>query len=193
MTSTSSRPTSPSTCSSRSARAGEHRPPETDRDAPSRSPAGDADEVVVKQDGNADQRDRARQRGGFFGGDYELDIAILVPTDSNLVVRTGSADVTVHGHLRRRPAEERFRRRHDRRSWTDRRASRPAPATSGSTTPSSELKVKSGSGDVRVATPAAPIAVSTGSGDVEIGDAQRPGRREDRLRRPERRRGPPTS
>ena len=58
----------------------------------------DADQVRVEQ--NGDQITVvAPQRTGFLSGDSRLDVAVTVPTDSDLAVKTGSADITVDGTL----------------------------------------------------------------------------------------------
>ena len=91
-----------------------------------------------------------------------------LPTDSDLAVKTGSADITVDGQvtepasrpgpatsprhlLRQRAGRDRLRRRRGLRG--PRRAQR----------------IKSGSGDVSVGTCLGNLQVSTGSGDVEVG------------------------
>ena len=58
----------------------------------------DADQVRVEQ--NGDQITvLAPQRTGFLSGDSRLDVAVTIPTDSDLAVKTGSADITVDGTL----------------------------------------------------------------------------------------------
>ena len=41
----------------------------------------------------------APQRTGFLSGDSRLDVAVTIPTDSDLAAKTGSADITVDGTL----------------------------------------------------------------------------------------------
>jgi DUF4097 and DUF4098 domain-containing protein YvlB len=128
----------------------------------------DADQVVVTQDGDQISVVAPRQRGGFFGSDSSLHVDVTVPDDSNIAVKTGSADVTIEGVAG---------------SATIRSGSgdvaidalgKASVVETGSgdvqvDDAHAELKVKSGSGDVRVGHTNGAVAVSTGSGDVEIG------------------------
>ncbi len=54
----------------------------------------DADEVSVEQHGSRLEVIAPRHRGGFFG-DSELHVTAVVPTESNVAAKTGSADVTI--------------------------------------------------------------------------------------------------
>jgi DUF4097 and DUF4098 domain-containing protein YvlB len=132
----------------------------------------DADDVHVEQSG-----DRisvlARQRPGFLGGDSRLDVRVTVPTDSDLAVRTGSADVTVDGTVASCQVRS--------GSGSVRMDTLAGPGTietgSGDIAVEEvlgELRVKSGSGDVNIGHTASAVAISTGSGDVEIGATEGP-------------------
>lgn len=132
----------------------------------------DADDVRVEQSG-----DRisvvARQRTGFRSGDSRLDVRVTVPTDSDLAVRTGSADITVDGTV----ASSQVRSG----SGNVRMDTLGGPGTietgSGDIAVDEvlgELRVKSGSGDVNIGHTESAVAISTGSGDVEIGSTNGP-------------------
>ncbi|HEX5862495.1 MAG TPA: DUF4097 family beta strand repeat-containing protein [Nocardioides sp.] len=133
----------------------------------------DADQVTVEQSGRRISVVAPRQRSGFFGGDSKLDVAVTVPLDSDLAVRTGSADITVSGtvgtsQLKTGSGDVR----------TD-DLSGPALVETGSgdvdiRVANAELRVKSGSGRVRVGHAESAVAASTGSGDVEIGTSNGP-------------------
>jgi hypothetical protein len=130
----------------------------------------DADEVEVSQDGRRLRVIAPRHRGGFFGGDAELFVRVVVPTASNVAVKTGSADVTVEGDAGSAMLKSGSG---DVRVLT---ARGPSVVETGSGDiridhAQAELRVKSGSGDVQVGHGGGSIVVSTGSGDVEIGSA----------------------
>ena len=57
----------------------------------------DAESVRVEQSGDQISVVAPKQRTGFLAGDSRLDVSVTVPTDSDLAVRTGSADITVDG------------------------------------------------------------------------------------------------
>ena len=108
----------------------------------------DADQVRVEQ--NGDQITvLAPQRTGFLSGDSRLDVAVTIPTDSDLAVKTGSADITVDGTL-------------------GSARSRAARATSSST-PSAARLVDTGSGDIRLEEALAELRIKSGSGSVNLG------------------------
>lgn len=132
-----------------------------------------ADETIVKQDGTQVSVIAPKMRSGFLGGDNKLDMEIRVPTDSTLVVRTGSADVTATGSYRGGQVKS------GSGDVTIEILDGPSVVETGSgdiriDTADQELKVKSGSGDVRVQYAGGAIAVSTGSGDIEIGTSTAP-------------------
>lgn len=148
----------------------------------------DADLVDVRQDGSQVSVVAPRQRGGFFGGDNRLDVAITVPTGSQLAVKTGSADITVTGtvgtaQIKSGSGDVEVDRAEgpllvetgsgDIRVEEAREA---VKAKSGSgdvlvVDAAATLQVSTGSGDVQLWTTRAPVVVKTGSGDVKVGDA----------------------
>jgi DUF4097 and DUF4098 domain-containing protein YvlB len=133
----------------------------------------DAHEVEVEQSGREIRVVAPRQRAGFFGGDHSLAVEVTVPLESELAVKTGSADVTVDGtvgstHVKTGSGDIRM---------TDLAGPGLLETGSGDITldvANAELRVKSGSGDVRVRHAESAVAVSTGSGDVEIGASNGP-------------------
>jgi DUF4097 and DUF4098 domain-containing protein YvlB len=132
----------------------------------------DADQVRVEQSG--DQISVvAPQRTGFLGGDSRLDVTITLPTDSDLAVKTGSADITVDGTLGSGKIKSGSG---DVQLDT---FGGPALVDTGSgdirlESARAELRIKSGSGSVNLGSVESAVAVSTGSGDVEIGSANGP-------------------
>ena len=130
----------------------------------------DADQVVVRQEGDQISVVAPRQRAGFFGSDASLKVNITVPTNSNVATRTGSADVEVEGM-----AGSATIRSGSGDVSIDALASASVVETGSGDVKvddcHAELKIKSGSGDVRVGHVGGVVAISTGSGDVEIGTA----------------------
>ncbi len=132
-----------------------------------------ADEVRVTQEGDQVSVVAPKQRGGFFGGDQRLDVVVTLPTDSDVAVKTGSADVTVDGQaaacqVRTGSGEVELEL-----------LAGPGSVSTGSGSirireARGDLRLKTGSGEVTLGAIAAGAAVSTGSGDVEIGDAAGP-------------------
>jgi DUF4097 and DUF4098 domain-containing protein YvlB len=133
----------------------------------------DADQVDVRQSGKQVTVVAPHQRSGFFGGDGRLDVTITIPLNSDVVVKTGSADIAVTGtvgtsKLKTGSGDVR----------TDNLGG-PALVETGSgdvdiQVAHAELRVKSGSGQVRVRHAESAVAASTGSGDVEIGTSNGP-------------------
>ena len=132
-----------------------------------------ADQVVVDQDGDQISVIAPRQRTGFFGGEPDLDVTVTLPVDSDVKVRTGSAEVDVEGpvgscHIKSGSGDVRVDT-----------PGGPAVIETGSGditvgTAGAELRVKSGSGDVAVGHTESSTVVSTGSGDVTITTATGP-------------------
>lgn len=129
----------------------------------------DSEQVEVRQDGRQVSVIGPKgNRGGFFGGEQAYTVTIDLPTHSNAVLKTGSADVTLdgtfgHGQVKSGSGDCRLDTFEG-----------PLIVETGSgdvvlATAGSELRIKSGSGDVDVAHAEGTLAVSTGSGDVEIG------------------------
>lgn len=128
----------------------------------------DADQVVVRQDGDQVTVVAPKQRGGFLGADARLEVTIQVPTGSQVAVRTGSAAITVTGTV----ASARLRSGSG--DIAVEAAEEPLVVETGSgdlrvDRAGAELKAKSGSGDVVVGEVCGTAAVSTGSGDVRLG------------------------
>jgi DUF4097 and DUF4098 domain-containing protein YvlB len=148
----------------------------------------DAEQVDVRQDGDQVSIVAPRQRGGLFGGDNRLDVAVTLPAGSQLVVRTGSADITVAGtvgvaQLKSGSGDVEV----DTAEGSlvietgsgdirveEARAALKAKSGSGDVLvvdAGATLQVSTGSGDVQLWTTHGPAAVKTGSGDVKVGDA----------------------
>jgi DUF4097 and DUF4098 domain-containing protein YvlB len=132
----------------------------------------DADQVRVDQSG--DQISVvAPQRAGFLGGDSRLEVAVTLPTDSDVAIKTGSADITVGGTVGSAKVKSGSG---DVRVDT---LAGPAVIDTGSgdiqlEEARGELRIKSGSGSIALGQLTAAVAVSTGSGDVEIARASGP-------------------
>ncbi len=133
----------------------------------------DAESVRVEQSGDQISVMAPKQRSGFLAGDSRLDVTVTLPTDSDLAVRTGSADITVDGVVATSQV---------RSGSGDVQVDTfggPAVIETGSgdirvDEARSELRIKSGSGDINVGHAGSSVAVSTGSGDVEIGTSSGP-------------------
>lgn len=113
----------------------------------------DADEVRVELTGDTLTVRGPQQRLGFLGtGTTSLQVEVTVPQESPLVVRTGSAEVRVHGPV----------------------GATQVRSGSGNVHLDSigEAVVETGSGDVRIDAAHADLRVKCGSGDVSIGDAE---------------------
>ena len=133
----------------------------------------DAESVRVEQSGDQISVVAPKQRTGFLAGDSRLDVSVTVPTDSDLAVRTGSADITVDGVV----ATSRIRSGSGEVQVDT--FGGPAVVETGSgairvAEARSELRIKSGSGDISLGHTGSSVAVSTGSGDVEIGTSNGP-------------------
>jgi DUF4097 and DUF4098 domain-containing protein YvlB len=133
----------------------------------------DADQVTVRQDGRQLTVVGPRQRGSFFGGDPGLDVRVTLPSSSNVVVRTGSADITVTGTV------DTAKLKSGSGSVRIDEATGPLLAETGSGDIRIEeshdaLKIKSGSGDIVVGAAVGVVSVSTGSGDIRLGSAHGP-------------------
>ncbi|MFC4784517.1 DUF4097 family beta strand repeat-containing protein [Nocardioides sp. MAHUQ-72] len=133
----------------------------------------DAESVRVEQTGDQISVVAPKIRSGFLAGDGRLDVTVTVPTDSELVVRTGSAAITVDGVVSTSQLRSGSGNVH-----VD-TFDGPSVVETGSgdiriDEARGELRVKSGSGDVNIGSTAASTAVSTGSGDVELGTSAGP-------------------
>ncbi|GAA1510364.1 DUF4097 family beta strand repeat-containing protein [Nocardioides humi] len=108
-----------------------------------------ADEVRVTQDGRRVTVLAPKPRNGIFGRGDELLIEVVVPVDSDLVARSGSAAITASGRL----------------MTTRVKSGSGAVALDQATT----VVVATGSGDVTVAEVDGDARVRTGSGAVDLG------------------------
>jgi len=133
----------------------------------------DADEVIVTEDNGHLSVVAPRRRTGFFTGDASLHMRITLPTGSDMLVKTGSADITVDGtagatQIKTGSGQVRLDQ-----------LSAPAQVETGSgdvtiDTAHAELRIKSGSGDIDVTRIESAVSVSTGSGDVRLGSTSGP-------------------
>ena len=133
----------------------------------------DADDVLVEQEGSQISVVAPRQRTGFLSGDAALHVVVTVPFESDLAVKTGSADIDCQGT---------FGTGHLKSGSGDIHVEallKPATVETGSgdvrlEEAGGELRVKSGSGDVVIQNASSAVAVSTGSGDVQVGSNHGP-------------------
>jgi DUF4097 and DUF4098 domain-containing protein YvlB len=112
----------------------------------------DADRVLVEQDDDRLSVVGPQVRGGLLGGESRLDVRVVVPRDSSLAIRTGSADIDVDGVV----------------------ATAQLRSGSGDVTvdhTEAALSVSTGSGDVAIGTAAGPSVVKTGSGDLSVAES----------------------
>lgn len=132
----------------------------------------DADEVEVTF---ADNRLSiiGPRNGGIFGREPKLEITVKLPTDSDLDIKTGSADIEIGGQVRD------VRIKTGSGDLTCDTFSGAAQINTGSgdievSEAHADLQIKSGSGDISVGTSVGELSISTGSGDVEVGTANGP-------------------
>jgi DUF4097 and DUF4098 domain-containing protein YvlB len=129
-----------------------------------------AEETEVIEDGDQISIIGPRQRAGFLGGDRAVQVRVTVPSASQLITKTGSADQVVRGTWTM------VRSRTGSGDVEVARVTGPATLESGSGDTSVEraegdVRVKSGSGDVQLGVLLSSAVVSTGSGDVSVGEA----------------------
>lgn len=128
-----------------------------------------AAEVRVTQDGRRIGVHAPKPRNGIFGGADELDIEVVVPLDSDLVARSGSAGITASGRL--------MTARVKSASGTvvlDQATTVVVDTGSGDVSVAEvdgDVRVRTGSGAVDLGRVAGAASVSTGSGDVCLGQA----------------------
>ena len=130
-----------------------------------------ADDVQVVHDHGQVSVIAPKTRG--VSGDQELAMDIVVPTDSALVVKSGSADVGVSGQV----ATARIKSGSGDVSLERVAGSGSIDTGSGDVTLTSadgELRVRSGSGDFVASRLGAATSVSTGSGDIRVEHAAGP-------------------
>lgn len=132
-----------------------------------------AEEVDVHLEGRHLRVIAPQGRGGLLGLDTSLLVTVTVPSGSDLVIRTGSADLGVVGEIAEVAVKS--------GSGDVRLDVLTGDATVGTGSGDVEVeecrgraRVKSGSGDVEVRTASGELAVSTGSGDVTLGHTQSP-------------------
>jgi len=128
----------------------------------------DADEVTVTFEGSALRVIGPRHGGGFFSKENALDVRVSLPTDSRVMVKTGSADIEVEGQV----GDARLKTGSGDVTCDTFSGAASGDTGSGDVEVSeahAELNVKSGSGDVSVGSCLRELNISTGSGDVEVG------------------------
>lgn len=131
----------------------------------------DADEAVVEQRGHQIVVIAPKRRTGFFTSSSELRVTARIPLDSELVTKTGSADVTATGRYK----TVRVKTGSGEVRIAELAGVGTVETGSGDVTVDSaqdHLRVKTGSGDVRVERATGPTAVATGSGDVLFGSTE---------------------
>ena len=127
----------------------------------------EADQVEVRQDGDQISVVAPHHRSGFFGKDQKLDITISLPTDSGVVTRTGSMDLTASGEF----GDVRLKSGSGDLEFDGSVESAGVETGSGDLSLREcrgSLRVKSGSGDILVGTVSEESTISTGSGDVRL-------------------------
>jgi len=144
---------------------------ETDR-AEVRIVGKHADDVTVTFEGGRLSVVAPKHRG-FFSNDGKLDMDIVVPTQSHVIVKSGSADVSVEGVV----GETEVKSGSGDVSLED--IAGPAVVDTGSGDVKidealAEIRVRSGSGDVRIDIAHGETSISTGSGDVRIEHSHSP-------------------
>jgi DUF4097 and DUF4098 domain-containing protein YvlB len=128
----------------------------------------EADDVEISFDDGRLSVIGPKQDGGWFGKSRDLDVTVQLPTDSDVAVKTGSADIEVSGQVK----DARLKTGSGDVTCDTFSGGALVETGSGDVEVSEahgELNVKSGSGDVSVGTCLGDLQVSTGSGDVEVG------------------------
>ena len=129
--------------------------------------------VEVRQDGRQISVIGPKSNRGLFGGEPQYVVTISLPTRSNAVVKSGSADVQMNGTFGHGQVKS------GSGDCTLDTFEAPVIVETGSgdigiTRAAAELRIKSGSGDVTVEQVDGTSSVSTGSGDVELGTTKAP-------------------
>ena len=130
-----------------------------------------ADEVQVVHDRGQVSVIAPKARGIF--GDQKIEMDIVVPTDSGLVVKSGSADVRVTGQV----AATKVKSGSGEVSLEQISGIASIDTGSGDVTlteAQEQLKVRSGSGDFVADRLGGMTTVSTGSGDIRVEHAEGP-------------------
>ncbi|MBM7516833.1 DUF4097 family beta strand repeat-containing protein [Nocardioides nitrophenolicus] len=128
-----------------------------------------AAEVRVTQDGRRIGVHAPKQRNGVFARADELDIEVVVPLDSDLIARSGSASITASGRLmtaRVKSASGEVVLDQARTVVVDTGSGDVSVAEVDG-----DVRVRTGSGAVDLGRVAQAASVSTGSGDVCLGQA----------------------
>ncbi len=143
--------------------------------------AADTTQTLVEVEGREPERVEVWQDGrqisvlgpkgggrGLFGGEPSYEVTITLPTRSNTVLKTGSADIVTdgtfgHGQVKSGSGDCTLDT-YDAPVIVETGSGDIALARAGA-----ELRIKSGSGDVNVAHVGGTSSVSTGSGDVALG------------------------
>lgn len=133
---------------------------------------GRADEVTITQDRDKVSVLAPKGRAGLFRGDQSLEIEVEVPTGSQLVVKSGSADIDVTGEvaatrIKAGSAGVRLDRIADTAVIDTGSGDVAIVAVAG------DVRIRSGSGDVVIDTTEGVASISSGSGDIRIGHAAR--------------------
>jgi DUF4097 and DUF4098 domain-containing protein YvlB len=131
----------------------------------------DADETVVEQRGDRIVVIAPRRRAGFFMPGSDVRVTARIPVDSELVTKTGSADVTATGRygtvrVRTGSGEVRIAELTDNATVETGSGDVRIDSSLG------HLRVRAGSGDVAVDRTAGPTVVATGSGDIALGHTE---------------------
>lgn len=132
-----------------------------------------ADKVHVEQRGQEVSIIGPRDGLGFRSGEAHVDVTVSLPTDSRLVSRLGSADLSLTGRLGKSQLKT------GSGALTLDTLSAPCSIETGSgdvrlRAASADLQVKSGSGDVTITRVEGRLAVSSGSGDIDVDGAEGP-------------------
>lgn len=133
-----------------------------------------ADELLVEQNGSQISVVAPRQRTGFLGvGEPAIDVTVILPTNSDLITKTGSADQVAegeYGHAKVKSGSGDVRLdRHSGHVHVD-----TGSGDIAVTEVSKDLRIKSGSGDVEVGSVVGSMVISTGSGDVTVASTAQP-------------------
>ncbi len=146
-----------------------------------------AEDFVVEQRGDQVQVVAPKPGMGFLvGGNQRCDITVVMPTQSAMTVKTGSADTVAHGPLAGLwvntgsgdVSAELVDGTSEITSGSgdvrivELRGSGRIKSGSGDVTVSrcADLSLSTGSGDVRIESVGGRLAVKTGSGDVQVGE-----------------------
>jgi DUF4097 and DUF4098 domain-containing protein YvlB len=132
-----------------------------------------SDQVIVEQNGDQISVLAPKIRTGFFGGDSNLIVNVVVPTHSELAVKTGSADIRASGTW----STTQLKSGSGQVEVDSIDAAAVLETGSGDIFVGrivEEARIKSGSGDIQVKQAGSSTVVATGSGDVEIGQAAGP-------------------